>query len=191
MTVPFALAHPGEHEKHDASAEMIKREFRKHIRRRLERCAKRFDAKRTQRSCRRPPSKSVRSTPLVEKVDISFQEIPFSQAEYYAINTEKLQRKKRLYGVKFRALWSKTFPCQTILALLVPQGLVKVSALDISQIILLEVHRRVEDKLGSIAAILGPVDLVAGPLAVGVPGEDKGKEVLLHLALDSEENNVS
>lgn len=43
MTVPFALADPGEHEKHDASAEMIKREFRKHTRRGLERCAKRFD----------------------------------------------------------------------------------------------------------------------------------------------------
>lgn len=99
--------------------------------------------------------------------------------------------KKRLYGVKFRAVWLKTTPCQTILALLTPQGFVKVDALDISQIILLEVHRGAEDKLGSIAAILVLVDLVTGPLAVGVPGEDKGNEVLLHLALDNEERNVS
>lgn len=44
MTIPFALAHPGEHEKHDARAEIMKREFRKHTRRGLERCAKRFEA---------------------------------------------------------------------------------------------------------------------------------------------------
>jgi protocatechuate 3,4-dioxygenase beta subunit len=44
MTIPFALAHPGEHEKHDARAELMKREFRKHTRRGLERCTKRFEA---------------------------------------------------------------------------------------------------------------------------------------------------
>jgi protocatechuate 3,4-dioxygenase beta subunit len=43
MTIPFALAHPSEHEKHDARAELMKREFRKHTRRGLEKCAKRFE----------------------------------------------------------------------------------------------------------------------------------------------------
>ncbi|KAJ5160174.1 aromatic compound dioxygenase [Penicillium canariense] len=44
MTVPFVFAHPGEHEKRDARAEMMKREFRQHTRRGLQRCAKRFES---------------------------------------------------------------------------------------------------------------------------------------------------
>lgn len=71
-------------------------------------------------------------------------------------------------------------------AYLVPQSLVPVSAFSISKVILLKVHGGVEDKLGGIAAILGPVYLVAGPLGVGVSGEDKREEVLLHLALYDE-----
>lgn len=66
---------------------------------------------------------------------------------------------------------------------LVPQSLVPVGALRISKIILLQIHSRVEDNLGRIAAILGPVELVASPLGVRVTCEDKGEEVFLHLAL--------
>lgn len=43
MTAPFVLAHPGEHENHDARAEILKREFRKQTRRGLESCAKRLE----------------------------------------------------------------------------------------------------------------------------------------------------
>jgi hypothetical protein len=66
---------------------------------------------------------------------------------------------------------------------LVPQSFVPVGAFSSSKIILLQIHSRVEDNFRRIAAILGPVELVAGPFGVGVTGEDKGEEVFLHLAL--------
>ncbi|KAJ5690048.1 aromatic compound dioxygenase [Penicillium macrosclerotiorum] len=44
LAIPAALAHPGEHEKYDARAELQKRQFKQNVRRGLERCAKRFEA---------------------------------------------------------------------------------------------------------------------------------------------------
>jgi protocatechuate 3,4-dioxygenase beta subunit len=44
ITIPFAVAHPGEHEERDEKVEIQKREFRDVTRRGLEACAKRFDA---------------------------------------------------------------------------------------------------------------------------------------------------
>lgn len=44
LAVPFVVAHPGEHEKHDARAVMEKRMFKEHARRGLEKCAKRFES---------------------------------------------------------------------------------------------------------------------------------------------------
>lgn len=69
---------------------------------------------------------------------------------------------------------------------LIPQSLVPVQTLGIGQIILASVHSRVEDKLGAVAAILGPVDLVAGPLGVGVAGQHEREEIFLHLPLQNE-----
>lgn len=70
---------------------------------------------------------------------------------------------------------------------LVPQSLVPVRTLDVGQAISLGVHGGVENQLGSIAAVLRPVELVARPLGVGVASEDEGKEILLHLALRGKE----
>ncbi|KAJ5656180.1 aromatic compound dioxygenase [Penicillium longicatenatum] len=44
LTIPSVLAHPGEHEKHDAHANLQKRMFKEHTRRGLEKCAKRFES---------------------------------------------------------------------------------------------------------------------------------------------------
>lgn len=44
LTIPLVLAHPGEHEKHDARAAIQKRVFKEHASRGLEKCAKRFDS---------------------------------------------------------------------------------------------------------------------------------------------------
>ena len=44
LAIPLALAHPGEHEKHDARAAMQKRAFKEHASRGLEKCAKRFES---------------------------------------------------------------------------------------------------------------------------------------------------
>lgn len=70
---------------------------------------------------------------------------------------------------------------------LVPQSLVPVGTLDVGQVISLGVHGGVENQLGSIAAVLRPVEFVARPLGVGVASEDEGKEILLHLALWAKE----
>lgn len=66
---------------------------------------------------------------------------------------------------------------------LVPQSLIPVETLRISEVILLGVHSSVEDQLSSIATILRPVGLIAGPLLVRVSSQDEGKKVFLHFAL--------
>lgn len=41
LAIPFAMGHPGEHEKYDARAALAKRAFREQARRGLESCTKR------------------------------------------------------------------------------------------------------------------------------------------------------
>lgn len=66
---------------------------------------------------------------------------------------------------------------------LIPQRLVPILALRIRQIILLEVHGRIEHDLGRVTTVLRPVDFIIWPHGVGVAGVHEREQVFLHFPL--------
>lgn len=66
---------------------------------------------------------------------------------------------------------------------LVPESLVPKQAFSVGKIIVHGIHGRIEDNLGGVRAVLGPVNFVVRPLMVGISSQNKGEKILLHLAL--------
>lgn len=70
---------------------------------------------------------------------------------------------------------------------LVPESLVPEKALVVGKVVVGDVHGVVEANLVAlgvvVGVVLGPEELVVGPLGVGVARQNERQEVLLHLDL--------